>query len=73
MAVFITAQKLTIHLGYFCKKNFHQEQSKIAQSGHTPQNPKSRIQIWRARIKTKNAISKNLMTIIIASHRRFPN
>ena len=35
MDVFKTAQKANIRLGYFCKKNCHQELSKIAQSGHT--------------------------------------
>ena len=29
------AQKVSIHLGYFCMKFFYRERLKIAQSGHT--------------------------------------
>ena len=35
--VFKTAQTVSKHLGYFCKKNCHQELSKIAQSAYTAQ------------------------------------
>ena len=35
LEVFKIAQKVNIHLGYFCKKICHQELSKIAQFGHT--------------------------------------
>ena len=35
MNVFKTAPKGILNLGYFCKNIFHQELSKIAQSGHT--------------------------------------
>ena len=34
MDVFKRAQKVNIHLGYFCEKICHQELSKIPQSGH---------------------------------------
>ena len=37
---FKIAQKLVIHLGYFCMNIFHQELSKIAQSGHTGLTPR---------------------------------
>ena len=39
MDVFKTAQKVNIHLGYFCKKICLQELSKIARSGHTATQP----------------------------------
>ena len=32
---FKLAQKVTIHLGYFCRKTYHKEHSKVAQSDHT--------------------------------------
>ena len=43
MDVFKTAQKVEIHLGCFCKKICHQELSKIAQSGHTGGNRRTKF------------------------------
>ena len=37
--IFNSAQKVTVHLGYFWKKICSQELSKIAQSGHTDYAP----------------------------------